>query len=180
MSIGMKRGTVYLEDHQSSWEESAKTVIADIQTALTGLDADVQHIGSTAIMSIKAKPIIDIAAAVNDLDEVIARNEKLAGLGIVFRFDERPEHLLYVKGDFEKNTRTHHIHIVSKCSEEWKNYLCFRDYLNDNLSIAREYEKMKLELWKKYADNRIAYTDAKEAFIRSVTAKARELYKDKY
>ena len=47
MSIGMKRGTVYLEDHQSSWEESAKTVIADIQTALTGLDADVQHIGST-------------------------------------------------------------------------------------------------------------------------------------
>lgn len=180
MSIGMKRGTVFLEEHQTCWEESAKAVIAEIQTALAGLDTDVQHIGSTSIKSIKAKPIIDIAAAVDDLDEVIARNEKLAGLGIIFRFDERPKHLLYVKGDFEKDTRTHHIHIVPKGSEEWKNYLCFRDLLNDDISIAGEYEKLKLELSDKYADDRIAYTDAKEAFIIRLTAQARRIYADKY
>ena len=156
MSIGMKRGTVYLEEHQIYWEESASAVIADIQNALAGLDVDAQHIGSTAIKSIKAKPIIDIAATVDDLDEVIARNENLAGFDIIFRFDERPKHLLYVKGDFEKDTRTHHIHIVPKGSEEWKNYLRFRDLLNDDISIAGEYEQLKLELWEKYADDRIS------------------------
>ena len=65
------------------------------------MNPDIQHIGSTSINSIKAKPIINIAVAVNDYDEVIARNDKLAKYDIVFRFDERPEQLLYVKGDFE-------------------------------------------------------------------------------
>ena len=180
MSIGMKCGTVFLEEHQPAWEESARTVIADIRRALDGLNADVQHIGSTAVKSVKAKPIIDIAVAVNDLDDVIAQNEKLAESGIIFRFDERPCHLLYVKGEFEKDTRTHHIHVIPKGSEEWKNYLCFRDCLNENPGIAKEYEALKLELCEKYGNDRNAYTNAKEDFIRRVTAEARKKYADKY
>ena len=180
MSIGMKRGTVFLEEHQPAWEENARTVINDIQSALDGLNADVQHIGSTSVKSIKAKPIIDIAVAVNDLDEVIAHNEKLAERSIIFRFDERPDHLLYVKGDFEKDTRTHHIHVIPKGSEKWKNYLCFRDYLNENLSIAKEYEALKLELCEEYSNDRNSYTNAKEDFIRRVTADARKIYADRY
>jgi GrpB-like predicted nucleotidyltransferase (UPF0157 family) len=180
MSIGMKRGTVFLEEHQPAWEENARSVITDIQSVLDGLNADVQHIGSTSVKSIKAKPIIDIAVAVNDLDEVIAHNEKLAERSIIFRFDERPDHLLYVKGDFEKDTRTHHIHVIPKGSEKWKNYLCFRDYLNENLSIAKEYEALKLELCEKYGNDRNSYTNAKEDFIRRVTADARKIYADRY
>jgi len=180
MSIGMKRGTVFLEEHQTAWEESAKAVISDIQCALEGLKADVQHIGSTSVRSIKAKPIIDIAVAVNNLDEVIERNEKLAKHGIIFRFDERPDHLLYVKGDFENDTRTHHIHVLAKGSEKWKDHLCFRDYLNDDLSTAKEYESLKLELCEKYGNDRNAYTDAKENFIRRVTAEARKKYAERY
>ena len=180
MSIGMKRGTVFLEEHQPAWEENARAVIADIQSALNDMNTDVQHIGSTSVKSIKAKPIIDIAVAVNDLDEVIAHNNELAKHNIIFRFDERPKHLLYVKGDFENDTRTHHIHVVLKDSEEWKNYLCFRDYLNDNFSIAKEYEALKLKLSEQYGNDRNAYTDAKEDFIRKVSAKAREIFADKY
>lgn len=180
MSIGLKRGTVSLEEHQTAWEESAKAVISDIRSALDGLNADVQHIGSTAVKSVKAKPIIDIAVGVSDLNEVIARSEKLAELGIVFRFDERPDRLLYVKGDFEKDTRTHHIHIIPKGSDEWKNYLCFRDYLNENPVTAKEYEALKVKLCEKYGSDRIAYTDAKEDFIRIVTSMARKIYADKY
>ena len=180
MSIGMKRGTVFLEEHQTAWEESARTVITDIQSVLDGLNADVQHIGSTSVKSVKAKPIIDIAVAVNKLDDVISHNEQLAERGIIFRFEISSCHLLYVKGDFEKDTRTHHIHVIPKGSEEWKNYLCFRDYLNENLSIAKEYEALKLELCEKYGNDRNAYTDAKEDFIRRVTAEARKIYADRY
>ena len=180
MSIGMKRGTVFLEEHQTAWEENAKEVITDIKSALDGLNADVQHIGSTSVKSIKAKPIIDIAVAVNKLDDVISHNEQLAERGIIFRYEISSCHLLYVKGDFEKDTRTHHIHVIPKGSEKWKNYLCFRDYLNENLSIAKEYEALKLELCEKYGNDRNAYTDAKDEFIRSVTAEARKIYADRY
>ena len=179
MSIGLKRGTVYLEDHQPEWEQNAVDTISDIQLALNGIDADIRHIGSTAVKTIKAKPIIDIAIAVNDLDEVLARNNALAEYGIIFRFDERPENLLYVKGNFTEDTRTHHIHVVLKNSDKWKNYICFTDYLNDNIQAAKEYEALKLELQKKYGNDRVAYTDAKAELISRLTAEARKIYADR-
>ena len=172
MSIGLKRGTVLLEEHQISWEQNAKETISEIQTALNGLNADVQHVGSTSIKSIKAKPIIDIAVAVNDFDEVITRNNKLAEYDIVFRFDERPEHLLYVKGDFEADTRTHHIHVVLKNSIEWKNYLNFRDYLNSNKQAALEYEAVKIKMTELYPDNRDAYLEGKKEIISRLLKEA--------
>ena len=165
MSIGLKRGTVLLEEHQLAWEENARETISEIQAALDGLKPIIQHVGSTSIKSIKAKPIIDIAVAVNDFDEVIARNNKLAEYDIVFRFDERPEHLLYVKGDFEADTRTHHIHVVLKNSREWKNYLNFRDYLNSNEQVALEYEAIKIEMAELYPNDRDLYLEGKSKII---------------
>ncbi len=172
MSIGLKRGTVLLEEHQISWEQNAKETIIEIQVALKGLNPDIQHVGSTSINSIKAKPIIDIAVAVNDYDEVIARNDKLAKYDIVFRFDERPEQLLYVKGDFEADTRTHHIHVVMKNSMEWNNYLNFRDFLNSNKQVALEYEAVKIKMAELYPDNRDAYLEGKREIISRLLAEA--------
>ncbi len=168
MSIGLKRGTVCIEEHQKTWEDSAEQTIADIQNALDGIDADVQHVGSTSIKSIKAKPIIDIAVGVPDFESVSARNDKLKKACIFpasWGFDDHPEELLYVKGDFEKDTRTHHIHVVLKTSKEWKNYLNFRDYLNAVPSAAREYEAVKEKLEAMYPDNREKYTAGKSEII---------------
>ena len=172
MSIGLKRGTVLLEEHQISWEQNAKETIIEIQVALKGLNPDIQYVGSTSINSIKAKPIIDIAVAVNDYDEVIARNDKLAKYDIVFRFDERPEQLLYVKGDFEADTRTHHIHVVMKNSKEWNNYLNFRDFLNSNKQVALEYEAVKIKMAELYPDNRDAYLEGKREIISRLLQEA--------
>ena len=172
MSIGLKRGTVLLEEHQLAWEENARDTISDIQTALDGLNPIVEHVGRTSIKSIKAKPIIDIAIAVNDFDEVIARNNKLAEYSIIFRFDERPEHLLYVKGDFEADTRTHHIHVVLKNSKEWKNYLNFRDYLNSNEQAASEYEAVKIEMAELYPNDRDSYLEGKSKIISRLLLEA--------
>lgn len=173
MSIGMKRGTVYLEPHQSEWERAAEETIQTLKRILGSVAVDIQHIGSTSIRTISSKPIIDIAVAVNDYELVPNKCDELEKAEIVFRFDERPEQLLFVMGDFEKDTRSHHIHVVIYSSDECNNYINFRDYLNSNIEAAREYEAVKLRLAKQYSDDRIAYTDGKQEVIDKLLAEAR-------
>ncbi len=172
MSIGLKRGTVYLSDHQITWAKNAKEAIDELYAELHDLKPDIQHVGSTSIVSIKAKPIIDIAIAVSDFEGIIARNDMLAAYGVIFRLDERPEQLLYVKGDFEADTRTHHIHVVLKNSREWMNYLNFRDYLNANHRAAVEYEAVKEQLAARYPNDRNAYTEGKQEIITRLLLEA--------
>lgn len=178
MSIGMKRGTVYLEPHQEVWERTAEKTICTLKRILRSTATDIQHIGSTSIKAISAKPIIDIAVAVNDYELILSKRDVLEIADIVFRFDERPEQLLFVMGDFEKDTRSHHIHAVLYGSDEWNNYINFRDYLNSNIKAAREYEAIKLRLAEQYPDDRIAYTDGKQEVINRLLAEAR-LWKNK-
>ena len=173
MSIGMKRGTVYLEPHQTEWERAAEETISTLRSILGSVAADIQHIGSTSIRAIGAKPIIDIAVAVNDLDDILSMREKLRQNGIIFRFEESPKQLLFVMGDFAKDTRSHHIHVVLYGSNEWNNYINFRDYLNSNIEAAKEYETTKLRLAEQYSDDRIAYTDGKKETIDRLLAEAR-------
>ena len=173
MSIGMKRGTVYLEPHQEEWERAAEETISTLKNILGSIAADIQHIGSTSIKTISAKPIIDIAVAVNDYELILSKRDVIEKADIVFRFDERPEQLLFVMGDFKKDTRSHHIHVVLYGSDEWNNYINFRDYLNSNIEAAKEYETTKLRLSEQYPDDRIAYTDGKKDIIDRLLAEAR-------
>jgi GrpB-like predicted nucleotidyltransferase (UPF0157 family) len=92
-------------------------------------------------------------------------NEQLRQVGIFYRGSDVERQLLYVMGDMENDTRTHHIHIVKWNGTEWKNYIHFRDYLNDNENMALQYQKVKEELESKYADNRVAYTHGKQDMI---------------
>ena len=169
----MKRGTVFLEPHRTEWEKAAEETIRTLKGILGDIAADIQHIGSTSIKAIKAKPIIDIAVAVNDFEAVLQKRAELEKADVIFRFDERPEQLLFVMGDFEKDTRSHHIHVVLYGSDEWNNYINFRDYLNSNIEAAREYEAVKLRLAEQYPNDRIAYTDGKQEDIDRLLAEAR-------
>ena len=169
----MKRGTVYHEPHQSEWERAAEETIQTLKSILGSVSADIQHIGSTSIKTISAKPIIDIAIAVNDFDGILSMREELRQNGVIYRFEESPRQLLFVMGDFEKDTRSHHIHVVIYGSDEWNNYINFRDYLNSNTEAAREYEAVKLRLAEQYPDDRIAYTDGKQEVINKLLEEAR-------
>lgn len=169
----MKRGTVYLEPHQEEWERAAKETIQTLKRILGSVAVDIQHIGSTSIKTISAKPIIDIAVAVNDYELILSKRDELEKAEIVFRFDERPDQLLFVMGDFEKDTRSHHIHVVLYGSDEWNNYINFRDYLNSSIEAAKEYEAVKLRLAEQYPDDRIAYTDGKQEVINKLLEEAR-------
>lgn len=165
MSLGLKRGTVQLEPHDKQWDEAAIQTIKNLKSILGDDAVDIQHIGSTAIPAIKAKPIIDIVVGVTDFDRIISYNEQLQKEGIFYRGSDVEHQLLYVMGDEESDTRTHHIHIVKWNGTEWKNYIHFRDYLNDNENMALQYQKVKEELESKYADNRGLYTKGKKEII---------------
>ena len=165
MTLGLKRGTVQLEPHDKQWDEIAVQTIKTLKAILGDDVIDIQHIGSTAIPAIKAKPIIDIVVGVTDFDRIKSYNEQLQKEGIFYRGSDVEHQLLYVMGDVESDTRTHHIHIVKWNGIEWKNYIHFRDYLNANENVALCYQKLKEELESKYADNRELYTKGKKEII---------------
>ena len=170
MSLGLKRGIVQLEPHDKQWDEAAIQTIKILKSILGDDAIDIQHIGSTAIPAIKAKPIIDIVVGVTDFDKVMLHNEQLRQVGIFYRGSDVERQFLYVMGDMENDTRTHHIHIVKWNGTEWKNYIHFRDYLNDNENMALQYQKVKEELESKYADDRVAYTNGKQDMIDLILA----------
>ena len=168
MTLGLKRGTVQLEPHDKQWDEIAVQTIKTLKAILGDDVIDIQHIGSTAIPAIKAKPIIDIVVGVTDFDRIKSYNEQLQKEGIFYRGSDVEHQLLYVMGDVESDTRTHHIHIVKWNGIEWKNYIHFRDYLNANENVALCYQKLKEELESKYVDDRVAYTNGKQDMIDTI------------
>ena len=165
MSLGLKRGTVQLEPHDKQWDEVAIQTIKILKSILGNDAIDIQHIGSTAIPAIKTKPIIDIAVGVTDFKKIMSYNEQLQKEGIFYCGSDVEDQILYVMGDMEKDIRTHHIHIVKWNGTEWKNYIHFRDYLNDNENMVLQYQRVKDELESKYADNRGLYTKGKKDII---------------
>ena len=127
MSIGLKRGTVILLEHQEDWEKAGKECVKLLSSILGESAVGVQHVGSTSIPGIHAKPIIDIAVGARTLDEVPEYREELRKYGIIFHGEDIPGQLLFVMGNGD--IRTHHIHFVTWNGEAWWNYILFRDYL---------------------------------------------------
>ena len=170
--LGLKRGTVELFPHQIIWEDTAEKTIALLKDLLEDVAVDVQHVGSTAIKNICAKPIIDIAVGVNDLDNIKPYINLLADNGIMFRKEDVKEQLLFVMGDFEQEFRTHHIHVVEWNSQAWNNYINFRDYLNAFPECAKEYDTLKKKLMLEFANDRGNYTAGKQELIGKLLDKA--------
>ena len=176
--IGLKRGTVALIEHQKDWEIEAKNTINILKNILGDVICNIDHVGSTAIKTIKAKPIVDIAIAVDDFNAVLDKKEQLKNAGFYYRPNsDLGEQLLFACGSLYEGTgdlQTHFIHIVKKDSMDWINYINFRDYLNKNPNIAKQYETLKLSLAAKAPkDNgREKYLNGKRDFITHTLRKA--------
>lgn len=171
--IGLKRGAVALEEHQACWDESAAETAAVLWEVLKDRAIDIQHVGSTSVKQICAKPIIDIAVGLRDLSSVEQVIPLLEKRHIVFRGMDHPEQFLFVKGDFARDIRTHHIHMVIWGSVQWNDYINFRDYLNADSGKAKEYEALKLQLAQEYFNDRNAYTTGKTELIERLLKEAK-------
>lgn len=176
--LGLKRGTVQLCEHEQAWEIEAQNTILRLKEILGAVIKDIQHVGSTSIPSIKAKPIIDIAIAVDDFEDVLLLEEELKKQGFYYRPKvDLGEQLLFASGSYYDSTgdlQTHFIHIVKTGSMDWRNYINFRDYLNSTPAVAKAYEDLKVLLAKQApVDNgREKYLRGKHDFIVYTLRKA--------
>ena len=170
--LGLKRNTVMLCPHEKAWEDNAAETIRALKEILGVTAVRAAHVGSTAIVHIAAKPIIDIAVAVRELSDVEPYFGALGAAGFehIPKNDDETQ-VFFSRG--EGDLRTHYIHVVRADSTEWENYNNFRDYCNGRPDVAREYESLKRGLAEKYPTDRESYTQGKAEFITSALRKAR-------
>lgn len=176
--IGLRRGSVKLYEHEKEWETEAQKTILRLNKILGNIIKDIQHVGSTSIPSIKAKPIIDIAVAVENFEDVLAYEKELRDAGFYYRPKaDLQEQLLFACGNFYEGTgemQTHFIHVVHANSMDWINYINFRDYLNSTPAAAKAYENLKVSLALQAPANsgREYYINGKRDFITYTLRKA--------
>lgn len=138
----------------------------------------ISHIGSTAIHGIWAKDIVDILIEISVDADIETAAKKIGDNGFI-RMSSAPGRISfnrgYTKEGFAENVCHVHLRYAGDNDE-----LYFRDYLNEHPQVAKDYELLKLLLWKMYEHDRDAYTDAKTAFVKTWTAEAKKIYNGRY
>ena len=168
---------IYLTEHKDFWEDW----YAEEEGLLKPLfnpTARISHIGSTAIRTIWAKPIIDILVEVPRECNLSDIKDLLTDSGYIC-MSQSDDRISFNKGYTENGfaDKVFHLHLRYAGDND---ELYFRDYLIEHTALAARYEEMKLRLWKEYEHNRDAYTDAKAEFVTKWTSKAREIYYGRY
>ena len=176
---GLERDKVSLAPHDTNWENEFQTTKDELNKILGDKIIAIHHFGSTAIKYIAAKPILDVAAVVKDIPQVI---EKMESAGYEYRGEQGvPGRYLFVMRRNINNISisTHHIHCYLSYCENLTNALLFCRLMNENPEYAKQYNDLKIELAAKFPDDRAAYGDGKQSFIVQAINMARSMYSDK-
>ncbi len=162
--------TVEVRAYDPAWPAMAETAMAEVRAALAELRPEIEHIGSTAVPGLAAKPTIDLIAAVDRLDDVTARAGRLAAIGFHPEPQDMPARLLYVRE--AAGRRTHHLHVVTALSWPARNQRLLRDWLRAHPDDVARYADLKraLAAGGLSADD---YTRAKTGLIQELTDRAR-------
>jgi GrpB-like predicted nucleotidyltransferase (UPF0157 family) len=158
---------VEIVEYDPSWPskfEAERVLLSSILAPWLG--GPVEHVGSTAIPGMPAKPVIDIMAAVTALDESRPALAALAKSGYVY-FPYRTE-IMHWFCKPSAAFRTHHLHLVPFRSTRWTECLAFRDVLRRNQQLATEYAALKRSLASQFKFDREGYTQAKTPFVERV------------
>ncbi len=168
---------VEVAEYDPSWPAAFQRERDLIASALGDLVVAIEHVGSTAVPGLGAKPIIDITVGLRrqaDSEECVRPLEEL-GYQCKGEFGI-PGRLYFRK--YTDGTRSHQIHLVEYGSEFWERHLLFRDYLREHPEEARDYYELKARLAAEFGTDRETYTEAKTKFIRSAEVKARAAKKE--
>lgn len=165
--LGLENGQVVLVPSNSSWSAAFEREASDLKLVMKGRQVGIEHVGSTSIPGIRAKPILDIMFGAANLTDGLDLATVLAEL----KYEIRPNAGLPAEHVFAKGApRTHLLHVVEYDGEVWQQKLAFRDALREDHQLALAYERLKVELSLRFAADRAAYTDGKTEFVRGVVA----------
>lgn len=168
---------ICLTEYQPYWQEWYLEEESLLKSVLSSTER-ISHIGSTAIPYIWAKPIVDILVEIPKGSNLLDYKALIINSGYIC-MSQSENGLSFNKGYTENGfaERVFHLHLrYSGDNDE----LYFRDYLIEYPKVAKEYEEMKLRLWKEYEHNRDGYTNAKTTFVKKYTAQAKMIYGNRY
>ena len=162
--MGDVRVRPYSPDWSARFEQEAAVLRVHLAPWLAG---GVEHVGSTAVPGLAAKPILDMVAPVRNLDEARAAAPELAALGYRHA-DHRPQEALwfYKQPGDDHQTRTHQLHLTRHNSHLWRERLAFRDALRADPALLRDYQALKQDLSRTL--DLAAYTEGKRGFVAAV------------
>jgi GrpB-like predicted nucleotidyltransferase (UPF0157 family) len=175
---------IYLTDYDPRWPALFEKERAGLQSAIGEWAADIQHVGSTSIPGIAAKPIIDIAVHLHSLVDALKcitplvehlQYECLGEFGIPDRIYFRKLTNTPLPGqDHDGVGRTHQIHMYERGHEQYEKQIVFRDYLRAHADAMKDYEALKRELARRHSKNVEMYAFAKRDFVQEILRRARE------
>ena len=167
--LGLKQKEVRLLPHCVEWEADARSAIFALKEIFGEKAPGIEHVGSTSVAGLPAKPIVDLAVGVRRFEDVwplVARLEE-NGFFHVPQNDDETQIFFSCRGE-EADVRTRHIHVVLLEGKEWRDYLYFRDALRRDSNLRAQYAQLKKELGERFPKDRNAYTEGKAAWIQSV------------
>ncbi len=161
---------VYLAAYDPLWPEEFRVEADRIRSVCDDLEIRVEHVGSTAVPGLSAKPVIDILAGVPPRARRDAYIQALKEIG----YEHLGSNGIRGRDYFRRgNPRSHHVHLVSWSGALWRDHLLFRDYLRTNATVMLEYEILKRQLAIAHANDRKRYLADKGPFIQAVLRQAR-------
>lgn len=167
--LGLPSGTVRLCPPSHRWQAAFAAERRRLARYAPSRRYDLEHIGSTAVPGLEAKPIIDMALCIPSLRSLSAWIRNLTAAGYVYRGEYGlPGRHFFVRGE----PVTHHLHLVEQGCPHWTQWLMFRDYLRTHPKDAQRYRDLKKRLAARYAHDRDAYTRSKTTFVTRLLARA--------
>lgn len=159
--------TVDVVPYRPEWAAEFERIADSLSSAVGGVAVSIEHIGSTAVPGLAAKPTIDILMVVRSPEEFLAVLPRVEALGFDYRskntFVGNEDHLFLRK--VKDGKRTHHLHVVRVGSPEIEEYRRFRDALRGDPALAHEYERLKRRLAEAHASDRMQYVEAKSKWV---------------
>ena len=176
MELGLFKDEVKIVPYEEGWKSEFLKVKKDLMEHVNLKAKQIEHIGSTSIKGILAKPVIDIMVGVNRLN-TLDKNffKNLQRIGFYRLQIERPHEIVCAKfTEHSFEMKTHFIHIVEYGNEKWQQMLFFRDYLNAHEDAKQQYQALKSNFFSTDLAGINAYTKYKEQFIQSIFEKKEE------
>jgi GrpB-like predicted nucleotidyltransferase (UPF0157 family) len=163
---GPETDLIRIADYDEAWPDRFEAEKSKIATALGSIALQIEHVGSTSVRSLAAKPIVDIHVAVDDADDDAALRAALEEAGYVLRVVERQHRM------FRTPERDVHIHVWSAGHSELRDCVLLRDWLRTNEDDRRRYEDVKRELAERKWNDMQEYADAKTSVIKEILGRA--------
>ncbi|WP_100065681.1 GrpB family protein [Miniphocaeibacter massiliensis] len=165
---------IVVKEYDDSYKSKFKSEAKLIKDILGSNLIEVHHIGSTSVVGLKSKPIIDIRPVVKDIEKVDLHNAEFEKLGYECMGEFGITGRRFFKKGGEED-RPHHIHIFQVDNEkDILRHLAFRDYLRENEKARAEYGNLKEELAKRYPNDIESYMDGKNEFIKELEEKSKK------